>query len=516
MPIPDKTRAGLMLRPKSKERGVSSIMLLILLIPIILIVGISVDFARMVQFRSDLQNAVDEAALAGAVVFDDQTQADNAQSVAQNYFNHAILPSSLSVASSKVTTDTNGTINPNLGGAAAHTVTVSATAHASTTLMSLFLPGAQTISAQGTAGNPIVSATPVVTQVNSRACDGNTVYLYQVPVNAQGTAYDFSSVPAFSNSSYDEIGTSYTPGTPQYPTQSGQGVPSFAATQPFGVMLRNDTNGNVGNPTCSVSVNGANSYGAPNGGSQTFYSSLLQNGESPSEDSNYGYQVAVTSGTDSSGNPEITSVQTTLPPSILNPQGSTASLSQSTLQSLQASGYNTLDTYLGINAPDTGYSNCTTSTSGNTTTYDCSTQYRTSKNPQTSATPNCSLYIQTGVTQDYINGLSGSSPPPSQGNCFSTTDGGAQYAAPSCAQLSALAAGSGSSATAPAAVFWWDDGGGVGPNEQFYLGAYHCAQMSKDSPGYGEDCQFQNAFFAIECSIPNGSQTGLISVVLTQ
>jgi hypothetical protein len=186
---------------------------------------------------------------------------------------------------------------------------------------------------------------------------------------------------------------------------------------------------------------------------------------------------------------------------------------------LASGSYNNLSTYLGINAPGSGSSNCTStsSTSGSTTTtvYTCTTQYFTTK---TSTTPNCSLYVQTGVTQSYVNALSNSSTAPAAAlsNCFSTSGGGAAYAAPSCAQLSALSNQAGSSAIAPAAVFWWDDAGGVGPGEQYYSPSSHCSATSPNGPGYGEDCQYKNNFFAAKCTTSGGSGSGYTEVVLTQ
>ena len=96
---------------------------------------------------------------------------------------------------------------------------------------------------------------------------------------------------------------------------------------------------------------GANSYGAPNGASQTFYSSLLMNGESPSELSNYIYTASVTT------------------------TGSTTTTQTTT-----------------VTTPTTTVKQ-----------YSCKTQYRTSQ----AGTGNCSLYVQTGaaVTASYLNKL---------------------------------------------------------------------------------------------------------------
>ncbi len=217
-----------------------------------------------------------------------------------------------------------------------------------------------------------------------------------------------------------------------------------------------------------MTVTGANSYGAPYMSTQKFYSSLLLNNQSPSENTNTSYTVTVTSSNSFFGGSSITNVT-----------------AGSVKVPIASGSYNNLSTYLGINAPGSGYSNCTStsSTSGSTTTtvYTCTTQYLTTA---TSATPNCSLYVQTGVTQSYISGLSKSSTAPAAAlsSCFSTSGGGAAYAAPTCSQLSALSNQTGSSAIAPAAVFWWDDAGGVGPGEQYYSPSSHCSATSLNWP----------------------------------
>lgn len=563
-------------RPRHRERGGTAITFALLLIPMMLVVGLATDFARMLEFKSALQATVDEAALAGAAVFTDSAHEAMAARVATEYFDSAALPPRLSLSAPTVTTNVNGTTNENLymgaiqprspyalatahsrggahrlgaahaaGGAhrlgtvhalgtvrplgsgspfiqrahvvwpsaaPAHTVTVTATAKVGLTLLSLAIPNTgQTITATATAGQPVVTADLSFSHVNWWACDGNTVYMYAVPPAANGTGYDFSKVPAFTvangshQGNYYEIGTSYPSTIPLGQLPDGQEMPSIGVNQPIGVMLRNDTNGNTS--TCGAPVTGANSYGAPNGGSQAFYSSLLQNNQSPSEYSNYSYTVKVqtTSGA-------ITKVTTTLPPSLRYPKGATIN------EPLAPSGYNTLSAYLGVNDPASGHSNCSSSssTSGSTktTTYRCKTQYFTTK---TSKKPNCLLYVETGVTDDYIWNLGDttSAPAPALGKCFDTQTGGSQYASPSCAQLSAMATG-GAGNVSPAAVFWWDDGGGVTSTEEFYKPQGHCSSASPGGAGYGEDCLYKNNFFVAICRLMGGFGGGYTEVVLTQ
>ena len=490
-------------------------MLVVLLVPLLLAVGVAVDFARMVQFRSDLQNAVDEAALAGAAVFVDSTQSALATTVATNYFNRAILPVSVSVSAPKVTPNASGTINPALGTAVAHTVTVSASAQVATTLMALVVPSMETISVTATAANPVVQATLKFPATTSNACDGNTAYLYEVPANSTNTGYDYSKVPAATaadgTSNYYEIYTSYSQGV-----TATQTLPTFSVNQPLGIMLENDTDGNAAatNAVCGTDVTGANSYGAPYHASQYFYSSLLMNGESPSELANYKYTAQVTTQTTTSGSGKHSTSTTNVTAYSITLANGT-SLATPPVSSLPSTYTDQLATIFG-GASCTATGTTQASSTQSTTSYTCTTQYRTSAQ----GTGNCSLYVQTGegVTSSYLKGLTKDSVPPAadRGNCFNMTSGGAANSAPTCAQLSALASGSGSSATAPAAVFWWDDAGGVGPNEPYYGPSSHCSQIGSSSPGYGEDCQYKNMVVALQCEASGGSGTGYTSVVLTQ
>jgi Flp pilus assembly protein TadG len=326
----------------------------------ILVVGGAVDYARMIQYRASLQNAVDQAAIAGAAVFSVPSQSALATQVATNYFNRTILPSSLSITAPTVSTNSSGTINPALGSAAAYTVTVSATAKVSTTLLSLVIPSA-TITATGTAGDPVVAANLTLGHVNSRACDGNSVYLYEVPLNSSGNGYDYSSVPAWTTPAGLPTNNYYMIGSSYQTVPAGQVMPAFSANQPLGVALVNKTDGNTttGNTNCGVAVMGANSYGAPLGQVQYFYSSLLLNNQSPSEIANTSYTVTV-----------ITS-NSWLGSSITNVYNGTTPVLP-----LATGSYNTLSTYLGINAPGSGHSNCTSTSSTSilttTTVYTCS------------------------------------------------------------------------------------------------------------------------------------------------
>ncbi len=249
LPSMKTTFMRILSRLSADETGAIAVTFALLLIPMALIVGAAVDYGRMVQFRSSLQSAVDQAAIAGAAVFTDPTRSATATQVATNYFNSTLLTSNLSISPPNVSSNSNGTINAALGNATAYTVTVSATAKVSTTLMSLV------ISVGHHHGNghrwsiPVVTPQLVFTNVNSVACDGNSAYLYEVPLKSGGGGYDYSSVPAWTTTgnlynNYYMIGSSYQA------LPSGQVLPAISANQPLGVALVNLTDGNTGNSGC--------------------------------------------------------------------------------------------------------------------------------------------------------------------------------------------------------------------------------------------------------------------------
>lgn len=104
--------------------------------------GVGVDFARGLNFKSDLQGAVDSAAISGASVYNNAGYASEATTAATNYMNKAIaqLPANNGVTSSvtlsqsapwTVTVTATSTIDSSFNGLLEKTVpiTVSATAN---------------------------------------------------------------------------------------------------------------------------------------------------------------------------------------------------------------------------------------------------------------------------------------------------------------------------------------------------------------------------------------------------
>ncbi|MBV9757576.1 MAG: hypothetical protein JO047_11015 [Alphaproteobacteria bacterium] len=477
-----------------QERAAVAGVFALLAVPLVSGIALAVDYALFVDARIALQNAVDEAALAGAGAYSQSTQASAAQTAATNAFNAARLPGTLTAGTPTVTTNSSGTINPNLGTQAAYTVTVTDTAQITAGFIRIFRPSVS-ITLSGTAANPKISPNITFSNVRSSACDGNTLYLYQVPTGSNGKP-NYASVPSFTTGAggnYYEIGNNFSGSLP-----SGQTLPTVTATQPLGIMLGNKKNGN-GN---GCGLTSADSYGAPNGYTEYAYSSLIGAGESPT-------QLAASSTF------TLTTTTTT--------SGSGFSKTTSTTYAANWGSGSVTEADPGNPACNAG----TSTTSGNTTTLvqTCSpnspttaaTYAATPSGGTIGSTPNCSLYIQTGVTSSYVSNLSSSTTPPNavssghQGPCYSPTDStsGYQYTAPTCLQLSGL--------SAQTAVFWWNDTGGERAGAPGAGSSPQYGWSSKTAPGSGDDRDYNDAFFALTCSAGNGgSGTGLTAVVLTQ
>ncbi len=161
------------------DKGAVAILFGLMIIPLVLAIGVGVDYSRAVQFKAQLQAATDDAALAGASAYvsSDSTGQSLGTAAATNYMNKAItmLPTNQSVTFTVTpgTTSSSGTVT-------AFQMTVTATATISTTLMSLWKP-TLAITTTATANNPIVTASFNTGGFVSYACDTNIVYWYIVP-----------------------------------------------------------------------------------------------------------------------------------------------------------------------------------------------------------------------------------------------------------------------------------------------------------------------------------------------
>ena len=252
--------AILIRRLARNDKGAVAIIFGLMIIPLVLAIGVGIDYSRAVQFKAQLQAATDDAALAGASAYVASGAAGQAlgTTAATNYMNNAIaaLPANggVTVTVTPGTTSSSGTVT-------AFQMTVTATATISTTLMSLWKP-TLTITTTATANNPIVTANFNLNGFTSSACDANTIYWYIVPASG--------GLPAAS--AMNQLWTNNSSAPPQTATFS------VAASQKIGFALQNVTGGR--SSSYGGCTYGNNGYGAHQSDAQWFYSSI----QSPSSD----------------------------------------------------------------------------------------------------------------------------------------------------------------------------------------------------------------------------------------
>ncbi|MGH6988688.1 MAG: TadE/TadG family type IV pilus assembly protein, partial [Stellaceae bacterium] len=135
--------------------GALGVAMALLAVPVLMGIGAAVDYARLEQFKTQLQSTVDSAALSGAAVYQSATDSTNATSVAQNYLsaNIGYLPGHIG----SVTTNVNAAVVSS-GSNQGYTVTVTATAKLGTTFMRIVTP-TLSVSASAEAVNPQVKIT---------------------------------------------------------------------------------------------------------------------------------------------------------------------------------------------------------------------------------------------------------------------------------------------------------------------------------------------------------------------
>jgi Flp pilus assembly protein TadG len=220
-------RASASLRHLGRSRrGALGVAMALLAVPVIMTIGAAVDYARLEQFKTQLQSTVDSAALSGAAVYQSAADSSNASTVAQNYINANVnyLPGHVGSVTSNVST-TQVTTGSNQG----YTVTVSATAKIGTTFMQLVTP-TLSVSATAVAVNPIVQITMSVGSFKSSAADGNTLYYWLVSQSNPG------AIPAptsFTSSQFLASNAS---------NSNNQTITITAtATQQIGIALKNVT-----------------------------------------------------------------------------------------------------------------------------------------------------------------------------------------------------------------------------------------------------------------------------------
>ncbi|MGC8477779.1 MAG: pilus assembly protein TadG-related protein [Acetobacteraceae bacterium] len=243
------------------------------MVPMLLSVGIAIDFYRVAAFRIALQNAADSAALAGAAVYTATGQSAAATRTANAYMTQAeaTLPANDGVTF----TATPGTNTNNAGTATGYTVAVTASANVPTTVMSLITPSISTSVSAG-AVNPEVTITASLGNWKSSAWDANTIYWYVVPSDG--------SLPT--SSDLHEIFTNQG--------NAPSSLPSITVTagQTIGFALKNVTGG--------IRGYGSNQYGSRQGHTNWFYSQLSPPSADayPTEPSNCSLEVIVATSAD--------------------------------------------------------------------------------------------------------------------------------------------------------------------------------------------------------------------------
>ena len=250
------------------RKGVAGLVMAVAAIPLLMSVAVGVDTARMVQARKVLQGAADNAALAGATVYLDDSTAYNAQKVGTQYFNTFTEAATVSLSSLVV--------NPQKGqdasGNTNYSVTVDAAATMPTSFLSIAGIPTLTLKAHAVASNPQVQPVVTLGSVGSTAADWNSAYMYAVPTGANGLP-DYTKFPPISQ--FYEIGSNCSAAynsnwTSKSACNGGYGAtkpanqtfPTISGNQVLAFMFVNMNNGMY--PSDSPNYSG-NQYGAKPG-----------------------------------------------------------------------------------------------------------------------------------------------------------------------------------------------------------------------------------------------------------
>jgi Flp pilus assembly protein TadG len=235
------------------RRGNVAMMFGLMLMPLVLAAGVGSDYAQALNFKSQLQAAADDAALAGASIYTPTSSTGQVTQVADNYMSNAIksLP-----ANKGVTYTATPAIVTSGATTTGYTVAVTATAQVSTSFMALGGITTMNVSVSATAENPVVTGTFNTGGFVSFACDLNEVYWYVVP-SGGGVPPKAAMNLLWSNNS------AAPPASVNF---------SVVASQQIGFALENTTGGR--NPALGGCNYGNNMYGSHPGDTQWLYSSL--------------------------------------------------------------------------------------------------------------------------------------------------------------------------------------------------------------------------------------------------
>jgi Flp pilus assembly protein TadG len=245
-------RAASAARSLGRRKGATGILFALLLIPMVMSVGLAIDFGRVYLSFRMLQGVVDSTALAGASAYTDVGLEPRVTSVATSYFSKGIttLPSGLTISAPTITT----AASPVCSESGAYSVTASATAQVPMTFMSLAVKSIP-VTAVATAKNPMVIFNLDFAKFNfdGTAIDADAIYWYRVPEDG--------SLPALSDLQLVATNTSVSAASPssQICTNS---------TQKIGFAMSNSPGGNI-------HAAYTNAYGGTFGNTYYYYSQIF-------------------------------------------------------------------------------------------------------------------------------------------------------------------------------------------------------------------------------------------------
>lgn len=169
--------------------GSVSLITSIAMLPMVIMIGVAVDCSMLVNYRTQLQDAVDQAALSGALMYSSSDAEQIGISAAKNSLTNYSFGQNVSLSSNPIIKT--GTTKGPAGLTNSYTVTVTATAHANLSILS-FISGLQDITASASAKNPyvFVTITPSQVPMNTTALDQNSVFAYPVQMSGGYPIYD--------------------------------------------------------------------------------------------------------------------------------------------------------------------------------------------------------------------------------------------------------------------------------------------------------------------------------------
>jgi Flp pilus assembly protein TadG len=213
----------------ASRKGTIGIAAALLFVPVVMVTGAAVDYARLEQFKTQLQSTVDSAALSGASAYVQATDQSTAETVAGNYLtsNEGLLPSHVGSITTSVSA-----AQVSSGSNQGYTVTVNATATIGTTFMRMIEP-TMVVSASATAVNPLVTITINAANFNSSAADFNSLYYWLISStspNAIPSTSQFSTNSQLLGCNHNCSNTTVT-------------ISNVSASQQIGMAMKNETAG---------------------------------------------------------------------------------------------------------------------------------------------------------------------------------------------------------------------------------------------------------------------------------